>query len=241
MSETTAATAWQAVLLDLDGTLLNTLPDLAAAANAMRQDMGLSPLSAELIGTFVGKGVDVLVARTLAGRIEAEDSPEPPSTLFEQARQSFYAHYAQVNGQHARPYKGVIDGLRAIQALGLPMGVVTNKPTAFTLPLLERSGLAAFMQTVVCGDSCDKRKPDAAPILLACRQLGVDPSQTLTIGDSINDALAARAAGCKVLVVPYGYNEGHPVTALPVDGIVESIVEGAGWLLSHQPQTDRAI
>ena len=232
MSEPRAASAWQAVLLDLDGTLLNTLPDLAAAANAMRQDMGLARLPAADIGTFVGKGVDVLVMRALAAQM---DPPEPPAATFERARQSFYTHYETLNGQHATLYEGVIEGLLAIQAQGLPMGVVTNKPTVFTLPLLERTSLARFMQTVVCGDSCERRKPDPEPILLACRQLGCDPKYTLTIGDSINDALAARAAGCQVLAVPYGYNEGHPVTALPVDGIVSTIAEAAEWLLNHSP------
>lgn len=224
--------AWQAVLLDLDGTLLDTLPDLAAAANAMRLDMGLDTLPATQIATFIGKGVDRLVARALAGQI---DAPETQRALFERARQSFYAHYETLNGQHATLYRGVLEGLEAFQAQGLQMGIVTNKPTAFTLPLLERMGLANFMQTVVCGDSCEQRKPDPAPVLLACRQLGCAPNATLTIGDSINDALAARAAGCSVLAVPYGYNEGRAVTSLPVDGIVNSIFEAVDWLANHQP------
>lgn len=231
--ETKSSAAWQAVLLDLDGTLLNTLPDLSAAANAMRQDLGLAALPAALIGSFVGKGVDVLVMRALAGLM---DPPEPQRVTFERARQSFYTHYETLNGQYATLYEGVLEGLRAFQSQGMPMGVVTNKPTQFALPLLQKCGLAQFMQTVVCGDSCEQRKPDPAPILLACRQLGCDPAYTLTIGDSINDALAARAAGCKVLVVPYGYNEGQPVTALPVDGIVENIKEAVHWLLTHRPQ-----
>ncbi len=225
-------TRWQGVLLDLDGTLLDTLPDLANAANAMRQDMGLNTLSASEIGTYVGKGVDLLVARAHAGNIEASANE---GEEFERARQFFYGHYETLNGQHATFYPGVFEGLRAIQAMGIPMGVVTNKPTQFTLPLLERTGLAPFMQTVVCGDSCEQRKPDPAPILLACRQLGGDPKFTLTIGDSVNDALAARAAGCKVLAVPYGYNEGNPVTALEVDGIVDNIKIAAHWLANNQP------
>ncbi|MFY9346356.1 MAG: phosphoglycolate phosphatase [Orrella sp.] len=224
---------WQAVLLDLDGTLLDTLPDLAGAANAMRQDLGLNTLPATEIGTYIGKGVDLLVARALAGNIEASTTG---GEAFERARQIFYSHYETLNGQLATFYPGVLEGLHAIQTMGIPMGVVTNKPTQFALPLLERTGLAPFMQTVVCGDSCEQRKPDPAPVFLACRQLGCDPQLTLTIGDSVNDALAARAAGCKVLAVPYGYNEGNPVTALEVDGIVESIQEAAFWLLNNQPQ-----
>lgn len=225
-------TRWQGVLLDLDGTLLDTLPDLASAANAMRQDLGLNPLPIAEIGTYVGKGVDLLVARSQVGNMGASTTE---GEAFEGARQFFYAHYEMLNGQHATFYPGVFEGLRAIQAMGIPMGVVTNKPTQFTLPLLERTGLAPFMQAVVCGDSCEQRKPDPAPIFLACQQLGCDPKLTLTVGDSINDALAARAAGCKVLAVPYGYNEGNPVTALEVDGIVDSIQAAALWLKSNQP------
>jgi phosphoglycolate phosphatase len=226
------ATRWQGVLLDLDGTLLDTLPDLAGAANAMRQDLGLDTLPAAEIGHYVGKGVDLLVARAQAGNMAAT---ETQGEAFERARQFFYTHYELLNGQHATFYPGVFEGLRAIQAMGIPMGVVTNKPTQFTLPLLERTGLAPFMQTVVCGDSCEQRKPDPAPIFLACQQLNCEPKLTLTIGDSVNDALAARAAGCKVLAVPYGYNEGNPVTALEVDGIVASIQAAAQWLVNNQP------
>jgi phosphoglycolate phosphatase len=227
------ATPWQGVLLDLDGTLLDTLPDLAGAANAMRQELGLQTLPAAEIATYIGKGVDLLVARARAGDIAACTTE---GEAFERARQFFYSHYETLNGQLATFYPGVFEGLRAIQAMGIPMGVVTNKPTQFTLPLLERTGLAPFMQAVVCGDSCEQRKPDPAPIFLACRQLGCDPKFTLTIGDSVNDALAARAAGCKVLAVPYGYNEGNPVTALEVDGIVVSIQAAAHWLSNNQPQ-----
>jgi phosphoglycolate phosphatase len=225
-------TRWQGVLLDLDGTLLDTLPDLAGAANAMRQDLGLQTLPAAEIGTYIGKGVDLLVARAQAGDIEACTTE---GEAFERARQFFYSHYETLNGQLATFYPGVFEGLRTIQAMGIPMGVVTNKPTQFTLPLLERTGLASFMKTVVCGDSCEQRKPDPAPVFLACRQLGCDPKFTLTIGDSVNDALAARAAGCRVLAVPYGYNEGNPVTALEVDGIVNSIQAAAHWLSNNQP------
>ncbi len=224
---------WQAVLLDLDGTLLDSLPDLAAAANAMRIDMALAPLPAAKIGTFVGKGVDVLVACALTG--EAKTPVQTNNARFEQARALFYAHYTVLNGQHATHYDGVLAGLETFQSRGLKLGVVTNKPTVFTTPLLERTGLARFMQTVICGDTCSRRKPDPDPMWLACERLACQPSRTLVIGDSINDALSARAAGCRVVAVPYGYNEGQPITDLPVDGIVQTLVEAAAWMLVNQP------
>ncbi len=227
---------WQAVLLDLDGTLLDTLPDLAAAANAMRIDMGLDPLPAAEISTFVGKGADVLVACALAGQANTTvPVAAVTNALFEQARARFYAHYTVLNGQHATLYDGVLTGLSTLQARGLALGIVTNKPTVFTLPLLERMGLAPFMQTVICGDTCARRKPDPDPMLLACQRLACRPSHTVVVGDSINDAISARAAGCRVLAVPYGYNEGQPVTDLPVDGIVVNLDAAADWLLANHP------
>ena len=222
--------ALKAVLLDLDGTLLDTLPDLAAAANAMRREMGMPELEYDQIGTFIGKGVDNLVRRTLSASLVAAELPEE---TFERARAIFYRHYTALNGKASTFYPGVIEGIEAFATMGLKFAVVTNKPTVFTIPLLERTDLAKYMSAVVCGDTCPKRKPDPDQFLFACEQLGVSPGQTLAIGDSINDALAARAAGCKVLAVPYGYNEGESVDKLPVDGIVQTIIEASHWARRH--------
>lgn len=224
---------WRAVLLDLDGTLLDTLPDLAAAANAMRVSLNMPTLDESLIGTFIGKGVDSLVVRTLAGQ---RDAPEPDPATFAQARAVFHKHYHDINGRRSTHYEGVKEGLAALQAMSLKLGVVTNKPSEFTLPLLERTGLLSQMSVVVSGDTCSRRKPDPEPIVYACQQLGHEPHEVVTIGDSINDALAARAAGCTVLAVPYGYNEGEPVSDLPVDGIVPSILAAAQWIQSAAPK-----
>ncbi len=219
-------TSLRAVLFDLDGTLLDTLPDLAAAANAMRREMGMTELEYALIGTFIGKGVDNLVRRTLTASLSAANLPDD---TFEQGRAIFYRHYTELNGKASTFYPEVIEGIEAFAKMGLKLAVVTNKPTLFTIPLLERTGLAKYMDAVVCGDTCPKRKPDPDQFLFACAQLGVPAEQALAIGDSINDALAARAAGCTVLAVPYGYNEGESVDDLPVDGIVQTIVEGSHW------------
>ena len=224
---------WHAVLLDLDGTLLDTLPDLAAAANAMRQALGMPALDESLIRTFVGKGADNLIARSLAASLEA---PEPDPKTFEIAKHHFFEHYQANNGRLTQIYPGVTEGLIALTDLGLQLAVVTNKPYEFSIPLLEQTDLLRHLQLVVGGDTCARRKPDAEPILYACQQLGYSPAASLTIGDSINDALAARAAGGSVLAVPYGYNEGAPVTDLPVDGIVPTVLEAVDWLQNNAPK-----
>jgi phosphoglycolate phosphatase len=216
-----------AVLLDLDGTLVDSIPDLAHAANAMRVELKLAPLSQDVIASFVGKGVDNLVQRTLAGSL---DAPPPSEAEFDAGCALFYRYYHAVNGDKTTVYDGVIDGLKAMREMGLKLAVVTNKSAEFTLPLLTRTGLAGFFDAVVCGDTCDRKKTDTMPMLHACDLLGVVPAAAVVIGDSINDVQAGRSAGTRVLVVPYGYNEGHDVRMLSVDGIVTSLVEAAEWI-----------
>ena len=220
-------TAFRAALLDLDGTLLDSIPDLAFAANAMRVELGMISLREDVVATFVGKGVDNLVRRSLAGSLDAAD---PTPAEFDRAREAFYRHYHLVNGERARVYPGVIEGLKHMRDQGLKLAVVTNKPTEFTLPLLQRTGLAGFFDAVVCGDTCPRRKPDPDQVLHACELLGVTVQEAVTIGDSINDAQAGRSAGTQVLVVPYGYNEGRDVRELDVDGIVDTLVNAAQWV-----------
>ncbi|MEI2415911.1 phosphoglycolate phosphatase [Orrella sp. JC864] len=226
------ARAFDAVLIDLDGTLLDTIPDLAHAANAMRVELGMAPLRQAMLATFVGKGTEHLVRRTLAAD---RDPGEPDPERFEQALASFHRHYHLVNGDRSTLFPGVLEGLAAMRGQGLKLAVVTNKPTAFTEPLLVKAGLARFFDAVVCGDTTPRKKPDPAPVLHACALLGVQPARCLAIGDSMNDAQAARAAGCKVLAVPYGYNEGQDVRTLDVDGIVASLDEAARWAAQAQP------
>lgn len=217
----------QAVLIDLDGTLLDSVPDLAHAANAMRTELALAALPEPLIATFVGKGVDNLVRRVLAGSLNA---PGPDVHLFEQGRTAFYRHYHEINGRYASLYPEVRAGLSDMRAQGLKLAVVTNKPETFTLPLLAHTGLAEFFDAVISGDTCARRKPDPMPMVHACAQLGIRPAHAVAIGDSVNDAQAARAAGIRVLAVPYGYNEGMDVRSLDVDGIVATLLEAAHWM-----------
>ncbi len=213
----------RAVLLDLDGTLLHTAPDLAAAANRMLQELGLPPRAPEEITTFIGKGLPVLVQRTLAGSLDgvAEQS------LFERALPIFERCYGEESGRRARAFPDVVEGLELMRGLRLRLGCVTNKTSRFTDDLLERTGLARLLDCVVSGDTVERRKPDPLPILYACERLGVEARAALMIGDSRNDVQAARAAGCPVWCVPYGYNEGRPVSGLGCDAIVDSLLDAA--------------
>ncbi len=218
-----------AVLVDLDGTLLDTAPDLAAAANAMLDDLRLPRVPEATVRDFIGKGVANLVRRSL----EASGGSAPAEALFEQAQALFSRHYERLNGRLARVYPGVREGLAAMRAQGLGLGCVTNKAARFTEPLLAAAGLAEFFGAVVSGDTTAKRKPDPGPFLHACRLLGVPAAQTVVIGDSANDAQGTRAAGCAVLLVPYGYREGRELQAIECDGVVASLLHAAEMIRSR--------
>jgi phosphoglycolate phosphatase len=224
------ATPYRAALIDLDGTLLDTIPDLAAASNAMLSELAQCELPVEDIATFVGKGTEHLVRRCLQDPRVQQPTDDASVAA---ALAVFNRHYHAVNGRRSRLYPGVLEGLKAFRDAGVRLAVVTNKPAEFTLPLLETSGLAQWFEVVVSGDTCERKKPDPLPLLHACRLLGCAPSDALAIGDSVNDALAARAAGIDVLAVPYGYNEGHDVQTLDIDGIVFGIHEASAWALQR--------
>ncbi len=213
----------KAVLLDLDGTLLDTAPEIAAAANAMLAEQGLPPLPASTVRDFIGSGIARLVERCL------QVSGRP---MREEALRSFGAHYRRLNGTAAAPFPGVLDALGRMRAAKLRLACVTNKAAAFTLPLLEKTNLAPLFDAVVTADQVGRRKPDPAPFLQACRALGASPGDSAVIGDSANDAEGARAAGCAVLLVSYGYSEGRDVASLVCDGVVATLGEAAERLLS---------
>lgn len=216
--------AVRAVLIDLDGTLLDTVLDLHAAANAMLDDLGRPGVAVESIRSYVGRGIANLVKRVLAGSMAAADDGTPPPA---DALASFKRHYSIENGRNATLFPGVREGLDALQALGLPLGVITNKAEAFTLPLLQRTGLYPYFDVIVSGDVLPRPKPDPMPLLWASGRLAVSPLDVLMIGDSVHDFHAGRAAGCHVFLVPYGYNEGQDVRGLACDAIVASIEDAA--------------
>lgn len=211
----------KAVMIDLDGTLLDTIPDLAVAANLMLTELKMPVLPEALIRNFVGKGLNNLIERTLTGTMDGK----PDAELFQRALPVYDRSYHAVNGKHTTIYPGVKEGLDLLRAQGYPLVCVTNKSERFTLPLLDYVSLSDYFVSVIAGDTLPQKKPDPAPLLHACKQLNVAPGEMLMIGDSLNDAQAARAAGCPIFCVTYGYNEGHDVQTLDVDAIVASLVE----------------
>lgn len=221
--------ATRAVLFDLDGTLLDSAPDLAAAANAMLAELGLPARAPATIATYIGKGIPRLVERTLTGSLDAAADP----ALLARALPVYERHYAAESGRRSIPFPGAVEGLRALQAAGLPLACITNKAERFTVDLLRRTALAGFFGVVVCGDTVARKKPDPEPVLTACARLGVPPGEALMIGDSANDVQSARAAGCPVWCVPYGYNEGRPVESLDCDRLVASLAEAAALITAQ--------
>jgi len=213
----------KAVMIDLDGTLADTIPDLAVATNLMLRELDRPELDVALVRTFVGKGIPNLVGRALSGRLDSETAPD----LLARAMPIYERYYTEVNGRNATLYPGVMEGLAALRAAQFPLACVTNKSGKFTLPLLDHLGLSSYFAQVVAGDTLPQKKPDPAQLLYACRNFAVAPHEMLFVGDSVNDAQAARAAGCPVFCVTYGYNEGRDVRELDVDAIVTSLLEAA--------------
>ncbi len=216
----------RAAIIDLDGTMVHTAPDFQVAINRMRDELGLAPLDIDTIIEFVGKGSENLMRRVLGVDFDADGVEQ----RFAQAMAAYQRHYLEINGDYSAVYEGVHEGLAAMKQHGLRLACVTNKPIAFARPLLEKTGLAAYFEIVYGGDSLPKKKPDPLPMLTVCRDFALDPSQVVAIGDSSNDAEAARAAGCRSLTVPYGYNHGKPVQSIDSDGIVASLQVAANLL-----------
>lgn len=212
-----------AVLFDLDGTLLDTIPDLWVATNRMLAELGQAPRMLAEVTAFVGKGIPNLVQRALT------EGRDVAPTLAAGALAAFERHYAAVNGEETRPYPGVLATLDALAARGLRMACVTNKAEAFVHPLMARMEIADYFTCVVGGDTLPTKKPDPEPVWHACKALGVSLDRVLMVGDSGNDAAAARRAGIPVLLLTYGYSEGAPVDTIECDGLVSSFPE----LLEH--------
>ena len=228
---------FDAAILDLDGTMVDTLGDFVAALNLMLAEMlpghaTAFGLDAVVVERMVGKGSEHLVKTTLEYVQEkvgiATGIARPAIDLiahYDAAYAAYQRHYTRINGRHSAVYPGVLEGLRALHQAGLPLACLTNKPLAFARELLKLKGLDGFFVQVFGGDSFERKKPDPLPLLKTCESLGTAPARTLMIGDSSNDARAARAAGCPVLLVTYGYNHGEPVRAVDADGFIESLAE----------------
>jgi phosphoglycolate phosphatase len=213
------------VMIDLDGTLIHTAPDIAASANKMLQELGMPTHDPELVATWIGNGVSRLVKRALIGSLDGEPDP----ALYEKGYPIFLEAYAGCVSNESRPYPGVVEGLEALKRAGFSLACITNKAEAFTLPLLKDLDLSKYFGLVLSGDALPKKKPDPLPLLHACEHFGISPDHGVLVGDSINDTQAARAAGMPVILVPYGYNRGQDVNELNPDAVVDSLT----GLLQH--------
>ena len=227
---------FDAAIIDLDGTLVDTLGDFVAALELLRTDFVekgyvTQPFTPSTVEPMVGKGSENLVRMALSalhclpGQVVIADDAIDSEKNVAWACGRYQQHYRSVSGRHAVVYPGVLAGLQALQAAGLALACVTNKPVAFAKPLLTQLGLAEFFSHVFGGDSFARKKPDPMPLLKACEALGTLPGRTLMVGDSSNDAAAARAAGCPVVLVTYGYNHGQPARNVDADRFVDSLAQ----------------
>ena len=205
-----------AAIVDLDGTMVDTLGDFVAVLGAVLQDLKLAPVPPEFIAHTVGKGSEHLIRSTLA---QAGADPD----LYDVAWRLYQDHYLVINGDHSTVYPGVVEGLERLKARGWKLACLTNKPGDFARALLRKKGLDGYFGMVFGGDAYARKKPDPLPLVKTCEALGSLPARTLMIGDSSNDARAARAAGCPVVLVSYGYNHGEPVAAVDADGVVDRL------------------
>ncbi|MDQ8023102.1 MAG: phosphoglycolate phosphatase [Moraxellaceae bacterium] len=215
--------ACRAVLFDLDGTLVDAVPDLADATRAMLAELGEPPRSDEEVGRFIGKGLGVLVERALT-----VDRPPVDQARLDAALAVFKRHYAAVNGRRAFAYPHARETLQTLHARGFSLACVTNKAAEFTEPLLRQLGLAEFLDAIVSGDTLPQKKPQPEPLWHACEQLGIAAADAVMVGDSANDAQAAHAAGIRLVLVSYGYSEGQPVDSIPCDRLVSALAELTG-------------
>jgi phosphoglycolate phosphatase len=205
-------------IVDLDGTMVDTVGDFEQALGAAFTELGLRRPDRAFISRAVGKGTENLIRRALEHVGGAE-------TLFDDATARYQRHYIEINGQFSDVYPGVAEGLQALRRMGLRLACLTNKPNAFAKPLLAGKGLAGYFEHVFGGDAFERKKPDPLPLLKTCEALGLPPSRVLMVGDSSNDAQAARAAGCRVVLVSYGYNHGEPVSTAGADRVIDRIDE----------------
>ena len=212
-----------AAIIDLDGTLLDTLGDFVVALNATLDALVLPRIERAFVERTVGKGSEHLIHSTLR-QVGADGA------LFERAWALYQQHYLVINGAHAHAYVGVVEGLQQLRARGWKLACLTNKPMAFALPLLRKKGLDGYFAAVFGGDSFERKKPDPLPLLRTCAALGSVPPRTLMVGDSSNDAVAARAAGCPVVLVSYGYNHGEPVTGVDADAVIDRLDQLGGFI-----------
>jgi len=209
------------VLIDVDGTLVDSVPDLAYCVDATMDQLGLPRRGEREVRLWVGNGVERLVRRALVGALDGE----PDEALFKKAYPIYLKLYEANVSVRSVLYPGVREGLAWLKQQGFKLGCVTNKVAQFTLPLLKDLGVYDDFGIVVCGDTLPQKKPDPAPLLHAAKHFGVSPQQSLMLGDSVSDVTAARAAGFKIICMSYGYNHGQDIRTSHPDAVIDSMAE----------------
>ncbi len=209
------------ILIDVDGTLVDSVPDLAFCVDAMMQQLGREPRGERQVRDWVGNGVERLVKRALIGQLDGE----PDADDFARAYPIFLELYATNTSKRSRLYPGIREGIDLLKAAGYRLGCVTNKAARFTEPLLQDLGVYEDFAIVISGDTLASKKPDPAPLLHAANFFGCDPHQALMIGDSVSDVQAARAAGFQIVCMSYGYNHGIDIRESVPDAVIDSLVE----------------
>ena len=210
-----------ALCVDVDGTLVDSVPDLALCVDETMRAVGLPARGESRVREWVGNGVERLVERALTDDLDGM----PELALFERAMPVFLDCYQRNTCKRSRLYPGVREGLDRLRAAGFALGCVTNKAGRFTLPLLEALGVRNDFGIVVAGDTLPKKKPDPLPLLHAAEHFGAAPADSLLVGDSISDVKAARAAGFRVVCVSYGYNHGQDIRLASPDAVIDSLAE----------------
>ncbi|MFS7248330.1 phosphoglycolate phosphatase [Rahnella inusitata] len=217
MTETLTA---RGVAFDLDGTLVDSAPGLAEAVDMALRDFDLPPAGVERISTWIGNGADIMVERAVRWA-EGDMSP----AFLQKIRDKFDHYYAGTAASGSRLYPQVKETLAVLAAQGLPLGLVTNKPTPFIAPLLESLGIGNYFTLVLGGDDVVAKKPHPAPLYLMLGTLGLRASELVFVGDSRNDIQAAQAAGCPCVGMTYGYNYGETIALSKPDRVLENFAD----------------
>lgn len=221
-----AARPFDAVLFDLDGTLLETAPEIGAAVSLSIAELGLPPVDIAQVRYYIGHGVRQTIAQAYDTVAAAGTTPEQRDAHIDAALARFEHHYEKL-APLSQPFADTVSTLTALRALGIKCAIVSNKETRFVEQLLENGPLPGLIDLLICGDTLARKKPDAAPILHALEKFGTTAARTLMVGDSSIDVACARNAGVPVWMVPYGYNGGHPAESAGADRVIPTLTEVA--------------
>jgi len=209
------------ILIDVDGTLVDSVPDLAFCVDEMLKQLGMPERGEAAVRHWVGNGVERLVKRGLLNQLDGE----PDQELYDKALPIFRDLYAENTSKRSHLYDGVKEGLDYMIKSGYRLGCVTNKASEFTLPILRDLGIQDYFEVTICGDDTPRKKPDPLPLLTAAERMSVKPENSMMLGDSMSDVKAARAAGFQIICMSYGYNHGEDIRSYDPDAVIDSFTE----------------